>query len=384
MNNDIIYLNHGSTSFPKPPEVIDAIVELMQTMDSCAKRASSEHKIKTDKGIARARENIAEFFNIPSVDHIIFTLNATFAINQVLLGFIKNEDHVIYTDTEHNSVIRPLHYLQDCRHIELSRIPCDLNGELQLDVLPQLIKSNTKLIIVNHVSNVTGIINPIQDIIKIAQQFNVKVAVDASQSAGILPIDVEQMNCDFLFATGHKSLLGPFGIGMAYIRDTKCVDAVITGGTGTNSAPFFHPIVAPEKFEAGTPNYIGIAGLAAGIEYIKQQKLQTMFAHKQALCSKCLSGLKQFDRIKIYGPEDPDKKIPLISFSVNNMLPSHIGALLSDNYNIIVRTGLHCAPLIHKALKTFPNGTVRVSLGYSNTSEEIDHFLQAIERIITL
>lgn len=383
MNNGVIYLNHGSTSFPKPPEIVQAIVDYMEIGGCYPKRSNSESN-KGDNSIIQAQNIIADFFNIKNKDQILYTLNATFAINQVLLGFVKNEDHIIYTDTEHNSVIRPLHYLQDCRHIELSRIPCDSKGVLQLDVLPQLIKKNTKLIIVNHVSNVTGIINPILDIVKIAQRFNVKVAIDASQSAGILPIDVEELHCDFLFATGHKSLLGPYGIGLAYIRDPNFVDAIITGGTGTNSASSFHPIVLPDKFEAGTPNYIGIVGLAAGINYINQHNLQTMLNHKTALIRRCIAGLKQFERIKIYGHENQNDITPLVSFTVNNMLASHVGSLLFEKYDIVVRTGLQCAPLIHKALKTFPNGTVRVSLGYSNTDAEIDCFLQAIEQIISL
>ena len=376
--NKQYYFDHAASSFPKPDNVISAMSDFMQNIAISPGHSSHSLAKKSSQVVTEAKETIARFFGIKNIHQLIFTLNATYAINMVLQGFLKAADHVIYTSTEHNSVLRCLNLLTENKNISLSCIPCNSDGMLDLPMIESSITPNTKLIVVNHASNVTGIINPIEKIISIAKKHSIKVAIDAVQTAGFINIDVEQLGCDYLFFTGHKALLGPTGIGGAYIKDIDSVDSIIVGGTGGNSAALFHPISMPEKFEPGTMHAINIAGLAAAIHYIDQIGLNSIREHQVGLTQFFLENLRKIKGVLIYGEQCAEIKTPVVSFNCNGFLASEIAGLLDVKYGILVRSGLQCAPLIHKALHSFPNGTIRVSFGYSNTYEEVEYLIRCL------
>ncbi len=378
----IIYFDNAATSWPKPKEVIRAMDQF--NTGTGANPGRSGHRLSIDAGriIFETREAISKLFNISDPLQIIFTKNVTEALNIAIFGMLKPGDHVITSSMEHNSVMRPLRHLEK-NGIGLSIAQCAGDGSMDPHSIIPLIKKNTRAIIITHASNVTGTIMPLAEIGAIARERNIILCADAAQTAGTLTIDVEKMNIDILAFTGHKSLFGPQGTGGMYIRRglEKKINPIMMGGTGSRSEFEEQPDFMPDKFESGTPNTIGIAGLGAGAEFISSTGIETIRSNEEMLTGRFLDGLKNIKGVKIFGSDDKKRRTSIVSFNIKGMTPSDVSFELDEKYGIMSRPGLHCAPSAHRTIGTFPQGAARFSFGYFNSAEEIDIALAAIENI---
>lgn len=377
----MIYLDNAATTYPKPEVVYKAVDECLRGY--CANPGRSGHKLSLKAGriILEAREAIAELFNIKYAERVIFTYNATDSINLGLKGFLKGGDHVITTSMEHNAVMRPLKSLEAIG-VETTIVNCNAQGELDPKEVESAIKSNTKLIVMTHASNVTGTILPVLEVGQTARKHNVKLMVDAAQTAGVYDIDVQEMNIDLLAFTGHKSLFGPQGVGGLYINNGIDIFPLKEGGTGSSSESLFQPEILPDRYESGTLNTPGIAGLLAGLGFIRQVGIAEIREHETALTKRLVEGLRSLERVTVYGPENISKQAPVISINIENIGSSEISYLLDEGFDIATRPGLHCAPMAHITTNSLEQGTVRFSMGYFNTKEEIDFVISALEKII--
>ncbi len=377
----MIYLDNAATTYPKPQSVIHAVSDCMQNY--CANPGRSGHRlaIEASRKVFEARETVAQFFNSKDSRNVIFTSNATMAINCAYAAILEDGDNVVVSSMEHNAVMRPLRYLEKEGRITVSFIQSEINGKINGDIT-QMLQPNTRLVVINHASNVNGLV---QDIALITAQVkayspSVAVLIDASQSAGVLPIDVQSIGCDFLAFTGHKALYGPQGIGGLIINTTRPLKPFIMGGTGSKSESQYQPEFLPDKYESGTLNLPGIVGLMWGIEYVKPE-METIHAEELKHIKRlieCLSGIKG---ITIYWSNSFEHQIGVVSFTHELISCSEIGQRLNDEYSICVRVGLHCAPLAHETISSYPDGTVRISVGAFTKDSDIDTFCKAIERI---
>lgn len=375
----MIYLDNAATSFPKPNEVYDEILNCMKNYAANPGRSSHDMSIQASLKIAETRQELSSLFNIDNPFDVIFTCNATESLNIGIKGIIKKGDHVISTEIEHNSVLRPLNYLKN-QGVEVTLIKVDEYGFIDRKELNNSIKSNTKAIIINHASNVLGTIQNIEEIGLIAKKNGLIFMVDASQSAGIIPIDVDKDNIDLLAFPGHKGLLGPQGTGGLFIRDGVNLDNFIDGGTGSNSSSMEQPDFLPDKFESGTLNTPGIAGLNEGIKFIRRIGIENIYKHEEHLTEYLLSELKKLSYIKIYGLNSTENRCAVVSINIDGIDSTKVGYLLNKN-DIAVRTGYHCAPLIHNVIGTEKYGTVRISVGYFNTTKDIETLINTIKNI---
>lgn len=374
------YFDNGATSFPKPDEVYEEIMKAMKEYGANPGRSGHKLALKTNRGIYKTRQLISRLFNIEDPLDLVFTFNTTESLNIGIKGVLKNGDHVITTSMEHNSVLRPIKYLESLG-IENTIVQADPQGMIKSEDIKNAIKGNTKLIAITHISNLTGTIMPIEEIGKIADENNIIFLVDAAQSAGIYDIDVDKMNIDLLAFPGHKGLLGPQGTGGLYIKKGLEVDGVFQGGTGSASHSIIQPILSPDKFESGTLNGPGIIGLGAGISYIMDRGMDNIRKHEENLTNTFIQGLKQIKAIKIYGPLDTKFQAGVVSLNIGDRDSSEISYILDEEYDIQVRPGMHCAPLGHKSIGTFDQGTVRFSFGPFNKLEEIEYALKALKTI---
>lgn len=377
----MIYFDNAATTFPKPPEVIEAVSDCLKNY--CANPGRGGHKLSLQSGrvILEARELLAELYNSNSPDRIILTHNATEALNLALKGFLKKGSHVITTSMEHNSVMRPLKALEKLG-IETAVVQCSRKGEIDIIDIEKEIRKETVLITVTHASNVVGTIMPISEIGSLAKNYGLEFLVDASQTAGVYEIDVDKMNISMLAFTGHKSLLGPQGTGGLYIREGLDLTPLKEGGTGSKSDSLYQPDIIPDRFESGTHNTPGIAGLCAGINFIKELGIANIRKHEQELAQYFRDGLKGIKQIKVYGTQDIYKQAPVVSINIGEIGSSEVSYILDQTFDIATRSGLHCAPIAHKTLGTLEQGTVRFSFGYFNTREEIEKTIAAIEQIV--
>lgn len=401
--NRFIYLDNAATSFPKPPQVMEAMHHFMTEVGANPGRSGHLKAVEAGRIVENARKGLATLFNISDPNRIVFTLNVTEALNTVIYGFLSPGDHVITTSMEHNSVLRPLRHLEKEGVITLTIATCDVRGRLDPGMLPPLIQENTALMVLNHASNVCG---TIQDVKAVKQAIGqVPLLLDAAQTAGCFPIDVEDAAIDFLAFTGHKALLGPQGTGGLYVREGLSIRPLIRGGTGSLSEKEIQPDFFPDMLESGTRNNVGIAGLGAAVDFILETGVETIREHEKALTRALLSALHDVAGLTIYGPLNAEAQTSTISLTFDSLLPpgdrydyggcgavnlelmeeevypAEAGNILNAEYDILVRTGLHCAPIAHKTLKTFPEGTVRVSMGYFNTLGEMEITARAIRRI---
>ena len=401
----LIYLDNAATSFPKPPQVQEAMVHYLNEVGANPGRAGHTLSIKASAIIHSARENIAALFNIKDPSRIVFTLNVTEALNTVINGVLNPGDHVLTTAMEHNSVMRPLKHLEDSGVITLTTAPCDHKGFLKFNEFKKYIQPETALVVVNHASNVCGTIQhlkPIKEAIG-----SIPMLVDAAQTAGCFPIDVDADGIDFLAFTGHKGMLGPQGTGGFYIREGLRVRPLKRGGTGSVSEELMQPDFLPDALESGTQNNVGIAGLGAAVEFILKQGVEKIRAHEIALTADLLKKLHHAAGLTIYGPLDAEQQTATLSITFDSIMPmeddpgftgcgsinlawmeegipvGEAGDRLGDEHDILVRVGLHCAPMAHKTLGTYPDGTVRLSLGYFNTPEDIASAADAIQKILS-
>jgi len=373
-----VYLNSAATSFPKPERVLQRVISFIQKPPFHQARAGLEDE--TVNIVSDCRKELAVLFNVPEPDRLIFTSGATESLNLAFRGLPLAGKHIITTVVEHNSVLRPLKTMERDGLIELDTVACDTNGLVPPESIENAIKPDTFAIVVNHCSNVTGMINDIGAIGQLTKQKNITFIVDASQSAGVYPIDVEQMNIDILVFTGHKSLFGLQGIGGAYIREGINLKPLKIGGTGVRSDYLFQPETVPMFFEAGTLNLPGIVSLNEGVRYIREKGMTNIRKRKEEIVLRLMESLSQYEEVLLY----PEKshRTSLFSFNVAGMEAADIGYMLENNFGIITRSGLHCAPLIHKYIGTFTEGSLRVSPSSFTTDKEIKYFISAIDQIV--
>ena len=378
----MIYLDNAATSFPKPSKVYEEVLNCMKNYCANPGRGSHNMSITSALKIMETRNLIAEIFNIRNPFNIVFTKNATEALNIAIKGCLKKGDHVISTSIEHNSVLRPLNIMSK-KGVEVTIVSSDKAGFVNPLDIKEEIKLNTKAIIINHASNVLGTIQDINSIGKIAKKYGVLFILDASQSAGCISIDVEKDNIDLLAFPGHKSLLGPQGTGGLFIRDGLNIKSFIEGGTGSNSNSMEEPNELPEKFESGTLNTPGIAGLSEGLKFIKKIGVENIYKEEMELMDYLLKELRKLDFIKIYGNKTLENRLAVVSINIEDIDASIVGERLNDA-KIAVRTGYHCAALIHNVIGTEYRGTVRISPGCFNTLKDIDGLIKNIIKIYKL
>ncbi|WP_461204811.1 aminotransferase class V-fold PLP-dependent enzyme [Clostridium sp. DL1XJH146] len=376
----IVYLDNAATSFPKPEVVYKAVETCMR--EYCANPGRAGHKLalKAGREIYNTRELAAELFNIEDPMRVIFTSNATDALNLALKGILKDGDHVVTSSMEHNSVIRPLNHLKE-NGVTNTIVYCNSKGEIDIKDIEKAICDNTKLICITHGSNVTGTILPIKEVSEICEKHNLLFMVDASQTAGVYDIDVEEMKIDLLAMAGHKGLMGPQGTGLLYIREGLELKSLKEGGTGSKSEEVVQPTIMPDYYESGTLNTPGIVGLGAGIQFVMKTTPTKIREHEAKLTKLMLEELKKIDEVTVYGVGDTDKQGAVISFNIKGMDSSETAYRLDDEFDICTRSGLHCAPLAHKTIGTLESGTVRMSFGYFNNEEDILKAAEAIKEI---
>ena len=374
----MIYLDNAATTMKKPQCVIDAVINAMTHMGN-AGRGANEASLDASRIIYDTREKISDLFNLKNPSRVAFTYNSTESLNIAIKGVLTNKDHAITTSLEHNSVLRPLYELEECG-MELSIVPCDENGNINYDDFEKLIQNNTKAIVCTHASNLVGNLLDIKKIGQIAKKHNLVFIVDASQSAGVFPIDMEDMNIDILCFTGHKGLLGPQGTGGLCVREGINVRPLKVGGSGINTFSKSQPKEMPTILEAGTLNGHAIAGLNAALEYLKEEGIENIQKREEELMFRFYNGIKDIKDIKIYGNFE-NKRAAIIAFNVGDMDSAAFSDELSLYYNISTRPGAHCAPLMHKAMNTIEQGAVRFSFSHYNTEEEIDTAINAVKEI---
>lgn len=380
-NRKMFYFDQAATSFPKPTSCTEAINHFLTSQIGTTRRRGYASRNSGDDMVENTRSLLLSLINGSSKDHLIFTLNATEAINMVLQGYLQSGDHVITSPYEHSAVSRTLVALSKLHGIEYSMVQPNESGIITTAEVERYIRSNTKLIAFCHGSNVTGNIVVAEDIGLLAKEKGITYFLDASQSIGSYPIDVSKLQPNFMAFSGHKSLLGPTGVGCLYLKEDTFLPIFRYGGTGYHSSQDWRLPESASDYETGTQNVVGIAGLCASLEYIQNRGLKSIIEHKLELTKYFLSQLQQCSSIKVYGNTEI-ARLPIISLNIQNMCPvTEVAPLLDNSFNIVTRAGLHCAPWAHQHIGTYPNGTVRISIGIFHTKEDIDHLLSAIQTI---
>lgn len=377
----MIYLDNGATTFPKPKVVTDKIMECYLGYAGNPGRSGHKLAMKMDLEIYETREKICKLINGTEVLNVIFTFNATDSLNLAIKGVLEEGDHVITTSMEHNSVLRPLNQLRKEGKIELSIVYADDKGYIDPKKIFEALTPNTKMIVTTHMSNVFGTIVDIKAIGDFCKENNILYLVDASQSIGVLDIDVQEMNIDLLAFPGHKALFGPMGTGALYIKEGIIVKPLKEGGTGSYSHSIDQPDLYPDSLESGTPNGVGIIALGKGIDFINEVGLENIRNHEMSLKNHFIELLKDNEDVILYGTLD-DRQGAVVSLNVKDMDSSEISYILSDEFDIYTRPGFHCAPLAHKTMGTEELGAIRFSFGYYNTLEEIEKTVEALLNII--
>lgn len=375
----MIYFDNAATSHPKPQAVIDEMLRALTQYNANPGRSGHEAAIEAARCVYQCRESVARLIDAESSDCIAFGFNCTDALNLAIKGSLHAGDHVISTMLEHNSVLRPLSGLASRRQISLTLLTPRDDGQLDPDDVQRALRPNTRLIAVTHASNVTGAIQPVAAIGAIAHRHGVPYLIDGAQAIGILPISVRKLKCDFYAFPGHKSLLGPQGTGGLYIRKGIKINPLREGGTGTESDSMRQPLDPPERYESGTLNLPGIAGLHAGVEYVSAE-LAKILMHERELTARLYEGIRSMPSSIVYSPEEESARASIVSFNLGDITSSELADALSHR-KIAVRGGLHCAPGAHSYLGTLRRGAVRASIGHANTAEEVDQFLRALYEI---
>ncbi|MCJ7847526.1 MAG: aminotransferase class V-fold PLP-dependent enzyme [Blautia sp.] len=376
----MIYLDNAATTLHKPPEVAEAVLQAMMHMGNSG-RGSHEEALTASRRIYETREILAEMFHCPQAQNVVFTLNSTEALNTAIQGLIGPGEHVVTTDLEHNSVLRPLYRLEQEKDIRLSFAEADKRGCIDYDRLELLVKDNAKAIVCTHGSNLTGNLVDIARVGKIADTYGALFILDASQTAGVFPIDMEEMHIDVLCFTGHKSLFGPQGTGGLAVYGDLEIRPLKVGGSGIRTFDRIHPKELPTGLEAGTLNGHGIAGLGAGAAFIEKTGMDRIFRHEQRLTRTFYEGVKDIDGVTVYGDFSTWMRAPIVALNIWDYDSSEVSDELSQVYDIATRPGAHCAPRLHQALGTAEQGAVRFSFSYYNTEEEVQAAIDAVRKI---
>ena len=372
-----MYFDNAATTKIKPQCVVDAVCSALTTMGNAA-RGAHESSLDASRIVYNTRVKLAKLFNCKSADHVVFTCNATEALNIAIRGSIPNNAHVITTVLEHNSVLRPLYLLEKENGVKLSFVKADDKGNAIIEQFEKLINEDTKAIVCTHASNLTGNVIDIKRVGKIAHEHNLLFIVDASQTAGILPIDMEDMNIDILCFTGHKGLYGPQGTGGLCIREGIDVKTFKCGGSGVHSYNKEQPQDYPTRLEAGTLNAHGIAGLSAALDFIGKTGIEAIGNKENALAKRFYNGIKDIEGIRIYSDMGALSHTGVVAINIGDTDSAEVADILATDYDIAVRAGAHCAPLMHEALGTKEQGAVRFSFSWFNTEEEVDKAIKIL------
>jgi cysteine desulfurase/selenocysteine lyase len=376
----MIYFDNAATSWPKPPGVVEAVVHFMNEVGANPGRSAHRMAVASGRIVYGAREAVAELFNAPDPLRVVFGHNVTEALNLALRGLLRPGDHVITSSMEHNSMMRPLRALER-RGVKLTVVKCSPEGFLDPADVEAAVRGNTVMIALNHASNVVGTLMPVSEVGRIARRHDLLLLVDAAQTAGAYPIDVQAERIDLLGFTGHKSLGGPMGTGGLVIGervDAGQMEPLKRGGTGSRSEREEQPDFLPDMCESGTPNAVGLAGLGAGVRWVEEQGVEAIRAHEVRLAQRLIEGLEGIPGVRVYGGLDASHQTATVSFNVDGMAPSEVGLRLDDEHGIMCRVGLHCAPAAHRTISTFPDGTVRFGLSAFNSAEEVDAAVDAV------
>jgi cysteine desulfurase family protein len=377
----VIYLDNAATSFPKPEAVYQALDRFARQDLANPGRAGHKMALTAERALDDGRHLLNQFFHGEAPERFVFTLNCTDALNMAFKGVLAEGDHVITTDLEHNSVSRPLRAMELAGRITLTRIRADAGGTIDPDTTRQAITPRTRLIALTHASNVLGTIQPVAEVGRIARERDLLFLVDAAQTAGVVPIDVRAMHIDLLAFPGHKSLLGPTGTGGLYVGPRARVGAWREGGTGGDSSSETQPREFPYFLEGGTPNVLGVAGLAAGVKYVMERGLENIHKHETELIARLHLQLNARAGFQVLGHGQWSRRVGTLSFRCEALPATELGGILDQAFDIAIRPGLHCAPYTHRALGTFPEGTVRVSPGPFTSAEDIDQLARALAEI---
>ena len=387
----MIYLDNAATTFPKPECVHDTVKSFYSQCGVNPGRTGCDQALMAEEMIHNTRSKLSNFFN-PSLvkagktkdpNRLIFTLNATMSLNLIINGLIKPGDHIITTALEHNSVVRPVNHMVQ-KGAEATFVSPDAEGYLDPEDIRKAMKPNTKLVIVNHGSNVIGVVQDLKSIGAICKECGVPLAVDAAQTAGIVPIDMAAWNISFLAFTGHKCLMAPSGTGGICVADDAEIEGTIYGGTGVESIKPYHLTEYPYRLEAGTQNLAGIAGMFAGLSWLEEKGVENLYRHEMELFAILQEGLSGIPGVKIWGSKRLTNRVATMSITVDKYDPSDIGTFLDVDHNVLTRTGLQCAPLIHQHLGTVPRGTIRFSIGPFNTRDDIENAVRGVAEVSAL
>jgi cysteine desulfurase / selenocysteine lyase len=381
MAGELIYLDNAATTFPKPGGVLGRMIDAYARIGVSPGRGSYDLAVEAEELVTDTRRKAARFFGAPAADRVIFTGNATDALNMALQGMVKPGDHVVSTRLEHNSVLRPLYHLRQKGIIDYDLIPFDGKGFVSPEDVIAALKPNTRLVVLCHASNVLGTVQAIREIAFALKERNVPVLVDAAQSGGVIPIDMQSSGIAVLAFTGHKSMLGPTGIGGLVLNEGVEIESTRFGGTGFDSGSPVHTQTFPHRLEAGTLNLLGIIGLSEGLDFLEKRGIESIHAAEMELLTALRDGLSAMEGVELYRSEDLSDHVAILTANVTGMDPEDLGAILDGDFGIAVRAGLHCAPLVHETLGTFPLGAARFSLGPFNVREDITRTLEAMTRI---
>jgi cysteine desulfurase family protein len=378
----MIYFDNAATTYPKPESVYQAMDDFIRHSAGNPGRGTHRLSLAASQVVDDTRRLVARLFNAPSPNQVVFASNTTDAINMALHGLLRPGDHVVTTCMEHNAMVRPLRTLEG-EGVRVTRVLCARDGTVEPDAVLDAMHADTRLVAMIHASNVTGTILPVQAVASRVRARGTFLLVDAAQTAGVLPIDVQAMNIDLLAFPGHKGLFGPPGIGGLVIGERVKLHPVRQGGTGTRSEEEDQPTDLPEGFETGTLNSVGIAGLGAGIQFVLDHGIDAIRRHEAEVIERLLAGLRTLSAAHIYGPADPLRQVGVLSLRLENWEPMDLGVALDQDYDIAVRTGLHCAPLAHRTIGSYPTGTVRLAPGYFSTIEQADQVIEALHCLAT-
>ena len=381
-NTAMIYLDNAATSFPKPESVYQAMDRFARQSLANPGRAGHKMALAAEHALDDARHRLNQFFHGEAPEQFVFTLNCTDALNMAIKGVLREGDHVITTNLEHNSISRPLRALELAGVITMTRVPADGGGTVDPDAVRQALTPKTRLVAVTHASNVLGTVQPVAEFGRIAKEREALLLVDAAQTAGVIPIDIQAMGIDLLAFPGHKSLMGPTGTGALYARPGLNLTAWREGGTGGDSSSETQPKLWPYYLEGGTPNVLGVAGLAEGVKFVVERGLETIHRHEVELVDRLWRRLEQLPGFRVFGHRDHARRVGTVSFRCEALPAAELGGILDQAFDIAIRPGLHCAPYIHRSIGTFPEGAARVSPGAFSTADEIDRLGDALAEIV--
>src|SRR3954471_1205541 len=387
MTNQRIYLDNSATSWPKPESVYEAVDHYLREIGAPNGRSGYSHAQQSNRIVDRARRGVAELIGARDPSQVVFGFNCTDVLNLAIRGIVRPGDHVVTTVCDHNSVLRTLRALSEDSAVKVTYVPCDRQGYVSPDDVRAATRPETRLVAVNHASNVTGAIQPIKEIGRVVREGKAFYLVDAAQSLGHVPINVRTFEVDLLAAPGHKGLLGPLGTGVLYIRPgvERELKPLRCGGTGSQSDEDRQPDVLPDKFEPGNHNLPGLAGLAAATDFLRSETVEAIHAHHTELVSRLLNGLREIEAVHIHGPLSTTSRTSVVSITIEGYAPQELGAALESAFGIQCRAGFQCAPRMHESLGTTPGGgTLRFSPGFATTAHEIDVVIGALQEVASV